>query len=114
MLSLRLPRPHRPIALLALIAVALVRAACDISGGQLAGRASDEWTHTYPRAAGGQVRIGNTNGRIEVEAVDGDKVEVKAERIARAATDEGARELLPRINIKEDVTPDRVAIETEK
>ena len=39
-------------------------------------------------------------------------MEIRAERIARAATDAGARELLPRIAIKEDVTPDRVSIET--
>ena len=34
------------------------------------------------------------------------------QKIARAATDEGARALLPRIVIAEDVTPDRVSIET--
>ena len=41
-------------------------------------------------------------------------VDVRAERIARAATDAAARELLPRINIKEDIKPDRVAIETDR
>jgi DUF4097 and DUF4098 domain-containing protein YvlB len=60
------------------------------------------------------VRIVNTNGKIEVEGVDGSTVEVRAERIARGATDAAARELLPRIVIKEDSTPDRVSLETER
>jgi len=94
--------------------VALVLAGCDMSLGHLAGRATDEWTHTYPLSPGGEIRIGNTNGRVEVEGVDGSTVEVRAERIARAATDAGARELLPRIKISEDVKPDRIAIETER
>jgi hypothetical protein len=100
----------------AVLAVPFVLAlvACDVSLGDLAGRATDEWTRTYQLSPGGEVRIGNTNGRIEVEGVDASTVEVRAERIARAATDEGARELLPRIGIKEDVKPDRVSIETER
>ncbi len=46
--------------------------------------------------------------------MEGSTVEVRAEKIARAATETGARELLPRITIKEDVQPDRVFIETER
>jgi DUF4097 and DUF4098 domain-containing protein YvlB len=102
-----------PVAVIA-VPVVLVLAGCDLSLGNLTGRATDEWTRTYQLAPGGELKIGNTNGRIEVEATDGSKVEVRAERIARAATDAGAQELLPRITIKEDVTPTRVALETEK
>ena len=94
------------------LAVAL--AGCDVSLGNLAARATDEWTHTYPLTAGGEVRIVNTNGRIEVEGVDGSTVEVRAERIARGATDSAARELLPRIVIREDIKPDRITLETER
>ncbi|HEY7290889.1 MAG TPA: DUF4097 family beta strand repeat-containing protein [Vicinamibacterales bacterium] len=103
-------------ACVSLLALPLIvgLAACDVSLGNLMGRATDEWTRSYPLAAGGEVRIGNTNGRIEVEAADGSTVEVRAERIARAATDEAAKELLPRITIKEDVQPNRVSIETER
>jgi len=89
-------------------------AACDVSLGNLTGRATDEWTRSYQLAPDGEIRIGNTNGRIDVEASDGTTVEVRAERIARAATDAGARELLPRIKIREEVAPGRVAIETER
>jgi DUF4097 and DUF4098 domain-containing protein YvlB len=94
--------------------VTLALAACDLSLGNLTGRATDEWTHTYPLTPGGEVRIGNTNGKIEVEGVDGATVEVRAERIARGATEAGARQLLPRIVIKEDIAPDRISVATER
>jgi len=99
-----------------LLPLAVASGACDLAAGHhlLAGRATEEWTHTYPLAAGGEVRIGNTNGKVEVEGVDGTGVEIRAEKIARAATDTGARELLPRIIIKEDVRADRVSVETER
>ena len=101
-------------AVAVLFPLALVLAGCDISVGHLAGRATDEWTRRYPLAPGGEVHIGNTNGRIEVVGVDGSEVEVRAERIARAATDAGARELLPRISITDEATPDRVSLETDR
>jgi DUF4097 and DUF4098 domain-containing protein YvlB len=41
-------------------------------------------------------------------------VEVRAERIAKGATEAAAKELLPRIVIKEDVKPERVSLETER
>src|SRR5690349_11264273 len=97
-----------------LLPIALVLAGCDMSVHNLVGRATDEWTHTYQLAPGGEIRITNTNGIIEVEGVDGSTVEVRAEKIARAATDTGARELLPRIVIHEDAKPERVTIETER
>jgi hypothetical protein len=102
---------YHPFLLVPLI---VVLAGCDVSLGKLMGRATEEWTHTYPLAEGGEVRIGNTNGRIEVEGVDGSTVEIRAEKIARAATDTGASELLPRIKIKEDATADRISVETER
>jgi hypothetical protein len=97
---------------LLLMAVAL--AGCDVSLGTMTARATDEWTHTYPLTPAGEVRIVNTNGRIDVEGVDGSTLEVRAERIARGATDAAARELLPRIIIREDVKPERITLETER
>ena len=94
--------------------LAIALAGCDVSLGNLTARATDEWTHTYPLTAGGEIRIVNTNGRVDVEGVDGSTVEVRAERIARGATDAAARELLPRIIIKEESRPDRVSFETER
>ena len=89
-------------------------AACDLHVGNLGARVTDEWTHTYPLARGGEVRIENTNGKIEVEGVEDSTVEIRAERVARGATEQAARDLLPRIVIKEDVKPDRVSIVTER
>src|ERR1019366_781108 len=100
-------------------------AACGGPDGPLAGRASDEWTHHYPLTQAGEIRISNTNGLIEVDAVDpagpgntgnpgNNDVEVRAERIALALTDAAATDLLPRIVIREDIKPDAVSIETEK
>jgi hypothetical protein len=80
----------------------------------LNGRATDEWTRTYQLSPGGEIRIGNTNGRVDVEGIDGNTVEVKAERIAKATTDGAAQELLPRIKIEEDVKPGRVEIQTSR
>jgi hypothetical protein len=107
-------RNSRRVRLAALLPLIAALAGCEMSVGNLAGRATDEWTHTYPLAAGGEIEIINSNGRIDVEGVDGSTLEVRAERIARAATDAGARELLPRIVIKEDVKPDHVRLETER
>jgi DUF4097 and DUF4098 domain-containing protein YvlB len=60
------------------------------------------------------VRIVNTNGRVEVAGVEGSTVQVRAEKVARAATEEAARELLPRIKISEDAGTDRIVVETER
>jgi len=78
----------------------------------LTGRATDEWTHTYDLAPGGEVHIGNTNGKVEFEGVDGSKVEIRAERIARGVSDESAKDLLDKIEIREDAKPDRVSVVT--
>ena len=100
---------------LALVAPLLaLTAGCEMAVGPLVGRASDTWTHTYPLAAGGEVQVVNTNGKVEVEGVEGATVEIRAERIARAPTNEGASELLPRVVIREDVAPDRVSVQTER
>jgi hypothetical protein len=94
--------------------VVALLAGCDLHVGSLPARATDEWTHTYPLKAGGEIEIDNTNGRIDVEGADASTVEVRAERIARGVSDSAARELLPRIVIKEDATPDRVSLHTER
>ena len=101
----------RRLALLVLPLVVSL-AGCDMA--HLAAKASDEWTHTYPLNAGGEIRIVNTNGTVDVEGVDGNTVEIRAEKIARSATEDAARELLPRINIKEEKSADRISLETER
>jgi hypothetical protein len=92
---------------------ALALAACD-GPFDLPGRAVDEWTRSYPLADGGQLRISNTNGIVEIEGVTESTVDVRAERVARAATDSAARDLLSRLVIKEDVAPARISLESER
>jgi hypothetical protein len=102
------------VVILVTCALGVASSACDLSFAGLTGRATDEWTHTYELAPRGEVRIANVNGTIEVEGIEGSTIEVRAERIARAATDQSARDLLSHIVIHEDVRPDRVALETER
>ena len=105
----RVPRA----AALAAIPLSLVMAACDVSLGHLTGRATEEWIHTYPLTPGGTIKIGNTNGRIEVEGADRADVEVRAEKIARAATDAGAQTVRGRVleaDTRKPVTGARVIL----
>ena len=97
-----------------------ILAACDVSVGNgdfsvglTSGKATDQWTRTYQLLAGGRLEILNVNGRIDVEATDGQTVEVTADRTAKARTDDGARELLRGIEMREDVSAASVRIETK-
>lgn len=100
--------------LMVLLAVAAL-SACDVvvTGLNANGKAVDEWTRTYPIAATGTLEILNTNGNITVTASDGAQIEVVAERTARGTTDDDAKEFLKRIEIREDVSGDRVRLETK-
>jgi hypothetical protein len=75
--------------------------------------AKDQWKKSYPLAPGGQLEIANINGAIETEATDGSTVEVVADRTARATTPEAARDLLQKIEMREQVSSDRVSIEVK-
>ena len=100
---------------LALVVLAsLSLAACDVvvSSMNMSGKAQDTWSRTYPIAPNGRIELINTNGQIEVLATAGQQIEVQAERIARANTDEAAKEVLKDIQIKEDVSGDVVRLET--
>ena len=102
-----------PIGLVVAFSAAVAAAAC-AGPWKLAGRATDEWTRSYPLGDGGQVEILNSNGIVEIEGVAGSTVEVRAERVAEATSDSSARDLLSRVTIKEDVAPARIGLETER
>lgn len=84
----------------------------DFSLGVFKASAQDTWTRTYTVAPGGRVEIINVNGQITAEAATGSTVEVSAERTASAGSDEAARALLGRIEMREEAGADRVRIET--
>ena len=74
--------------------------------------AKDEWTRSYQLTPNGAVTLKNGNGRIEVIGNDGSSVNIVAERIVKASTEAAAKEQLTLLEMKEDVTDDRVSIDS--
>jgi DUF4097 and DUF4098 domain-containing protein YvlB len=105
--------------LAAVVAVAVSLSGCDIAVdghgglgfGLAAGKAQDEWVRTYKVTPGGRLEIININGRITAEPASGSEVEVRAERSARSISDEQARDLLGKIEMREEVGADRIRVE---
>jgi len=109
------------IALLGLVlSVGLSVAACDIktdASGDFSfdisgGKAQDTWTRTYTLADKGRLELINVNGRITAEPATDDKVTVEGRRTAKASTDEAAKEKLAKLEIREEVSGDRVRVES--
>lgn len=108
--SRRFPLVSRAVSLSALgFALALV-SACNLQLSAGA-EARDQWTRNYTLAQGGAMEIREPNGSIKVESVDGDRVEVVAERIANAPSDEAAKEMLARMEIAEEISPNRIVLD---
>ncbi|MGE0362637.1 MAG: DUF4097 family beta strand repeat-containing protein [Vicinamibacterales bacterium] len=84
----------------------------DLSFGVWQGSAQDTWDRTYPVAPGGRVEILNVNGEIRAEAVADGPVVIHAERRVNASSDEAARDQLARLEMREEVSPTRVRVET--
>lgn len=110
---------NRRIGSVGLAAVfALFVAGCDIainsegdSPFSASATAQDEWTRTYKLAAGGRLEIININGKISAEASDGPDVEIRAERSAKAASEDAAKELLGRLDMREEIGDSRARVE---
>jgi hypothetical protein len=105
---------------LALCLSASGAAACDISIGDTGfnvgmanSKATETWTRSYVVSAGGSFEVENTNGMVEVLQGTGPKVEVSAEKIAKASSDETAKDMLTKIEIVETVKPDSVRLVTK-
>jgi hypothetical protein len=102
------------------LALALAGAACDVnlgngdfSLGLVSGQSSDTWTRNYTVAAGGRFEVVNVNGVVQVEPGTGSAIEIRAERRAKASSDEAAKELLGKVQMLEDVKPDAVRVEAK-
>jgi hypothetical protein len=110
---------RRLATLAAILFISSGLAACDLAVdghggldfGLAAGRAQDEWTRTYKVSAGSRLELINVNGRISAEPTDGTAIEVRAERSAKATSDEAAKEFLKSIEMREEVGTDRVRVE---
>lgn len=96
-----------------LVAASAVAGGCDIAMADYKQRETAEWRKTYELQPGGRLEISNINGKITVEPATGNVVEVVAQKSARAATVEAAREALGRIDIQETASPAHVRIETK-
>ena len=99
-------------------AAAMLAAACDVQVGEQGlsldishGRALDEWVRTYTLPATGTLEIVNVNGLIEASPSSGAQVEVRAEREIRSASEENSKALLQKVDMREEVSADRVRIE---
>ena len=98
---------------------ALSTAACDIQAGEnghfsvdlASGKATDTWSRTYTVQAGGRFELINVNGRITAEPTDGNDVLVEGKRTAKARTDEGAKEMLSKLEIREEIGGSTVRVE---
>jgi DUF4097 and DUF4098 domain-containing protein YvlB len=119
-MSCTTPRIAAVAALAITIGGGLVSAGCDLNVGDgnfniglASGKATDTWTRTYTLSEGGTIEVVNQNGSITVEpSTASGQVEIRAERTARSSTDEAAKELLKKIEIREDVSATRVRVET--
>lgn len=103
-----------------LLVACVLAAGCDVQVGEKGfsldiaeGRARDEWLRTYTLPAGGTVEIVNVNGQIEASETSGPQVEVRAEREVRNHSSEAAGEVLRKLQMREDVSKDRVRIEAQ-
>jgi hypothetical protein len=103
----------------AVLLVSVVATGCDIAVdghgglgiGLATGKASDQWTRTYQVSPGGRLELINVNGRITAESSEGTAIEVHAERSAKATSDQAAKDLLDRVEMREEVGADRVRVE---
>ena len=106
--------------LAAFLAVGLATTACDIkttANGEFSmdiatGKAEDTWSRNYKIAEKGRFELINVNGRITAEQTDGAELVVEGKRTAKARSDEGARDLLNKLEIREEVGDSVVRVES--
>lgn len=112
-------RRSRAVSLAVAAGILCGAAACDVQVGgdgglsvELAtGRAQDTWKRSYAIPPGGRLELINVNGRITADPSSSSSVELVGERVARAASDEGARELLEKVDMREERGDTRVRVE---
>jgi len=105
-------RRARLAGLVLLVAVS-ASAGCDLAMADYKQKESAEWRKTYELQHGGRLEISNINGKIDVEPAPGNTVEVLAEKTARGASTQSAKEALDRIQILDTASPSNIRIETK-
>jgi len=102
------------------LSVGLSFAACDIktsangdfSFGIAAGKAQDTWSRTYKLGDKGRLELINVNGRITAEPTEGNELIVEGRRTAKASTDEAAKAMLEKLEIREEASDASIRIES--
>ena len=104
-------RSRAALAALQILLVSAGTSACNLhfSTGV---EAKEAWTRTYKVKAGATVELREANGRIRVEAADGDEVAINATRVVKGPSEEAAKAALADVVIKEAATEDRVEIDS--
>ena len=107
-------RAPTAVFVLPFLAVAsAVSTGCDLAMAHYKEKQTAEWRKTYELQPGGRLEISNISGKIDVEPSTGNSVEILAEKTARAASSEAAKEALGRIEIQETASATNVRIETK-
>jgi bifunctional DNA-binding transcriptional regulator/antitoxin component of YhaV-PrlF toxin-antitoxin module len=107
-------RARNAVFVLPLLVVAsAATTACDLAMAHYKEKETAEWRKTYDLQPGGRLEISNISGKIDVEPATGNTIEIVAEKSARAASSEAAKEALGRIEIQETASPTSVRIETK-
>jgi hypothetical protein len=88
-------------------------AGCELAVGSWSAEARDDWSRSYTLAANGRFELSNTNGGITVEPSPDEQLHVRAQKIAKGATEQAAREALKQIEIAESASPTLVRLETK-
>jgi DUF4097 and DUF4098 domain-containing protein YvlB len=104
----------RALAAIPLAASLALTAGCDIALSGAREEATETLTRSYPISAGGTLDLATVNGRIDVVSGTKPTVELKAVKIARSATKEGAADLLKKYELKEEVGASLVKVRLEK
>jgi DUF4097 and DUF4098 domain-containing protein YvlB len=108
---MRLPiRAHMAGALL--LPLGLFSGGCELMIAGPRAQASDLWEKTYAVESTATLEIENTNGAIDVRTHAEPTIIVKAQRTAKAMSEQGARELLSRTNLEQRASADFVRLAT--
>src|SRR5688500_12900855 len=106
--------------LAAILAVGLTTTACDIkttASGDFSfdiagGKAEETWSRTYKVPSNGRFELINVNGKITAEPTTGTEVVVEGRKTAKGRSDEAAKELLAKLEIREEVGDSTVRVES--
>src|SRR6185436_947580 len=106
-------RHRHPASFIPKILSRVSRAAAAAAAAEDAKASAQETvSELWPLAADGTLRLKNVNGDVHITAWDRAEVQMVAEKRVKAESDEEARELLARLTIDVESTPDSLRIET--